>query len=147
MVDPKSIHITLKFLGEVHEEKISTIAAALQMIVMTPFNVTVGPVGGNRRDRPRMIWSDIRGEGKCVALATAIDDRLAPLGFPREERPYHPHATVARVKEFDPSLISAIRSLPPGEFGSFTVEGFSLKKSTLTPDGPRYEDLCTIRWE
>ena len=69
---------------------------------------------------------------------------LEPLGFPRERRPFRGHATVARVKVFHPSLLDRLAALPRDGFGTFTVDRFRLKKSTLTPQGPVYEDLAEV---
>ncbi|HNJ80770.1 MAG TPA: 2'-5' RNA ligase family protein, partial [Methanoregulaceae archaeon] len=67
-----------------------------------------------------------------------------PLGFPRDDRPFRPHATLPRVKQGDPTLPGCIRSIPPGDLGACTVSGFLLKKSTLTPAGPIYETLLEV---
>lgn len=67
------------------------------------------------------------------------EEALVP-SVPRDDRPFRPHATLARVKQGDPPP-GCIRSIPPGYPGACTVSGFLLKKSTLTPAGPIYETL------
>ncbi len=69
---------------------------------------------------------------------------LEPLGFPRERRQFRGHATVARVKVFHASLLDRLGALPRDGFGTFTVDRFRLKRSTLTPEGPVYEDLTEV---
>ena len=68
------------------------------------------------------------------------------LGFPREERKFTAHATLARVKESDPSLFKALDQLRGKTYGSCTVSGMKLKESTLTPRGPIYKDLLEVAW-
>ncbi|MFA7304899.1 MAG: 2'-5' RNA ligase family protein, partial [Methanoregula sp.] len=60
--------------------------------------------------------------------------------------PFTPHATLARVKDFDPSLFEQIDLLKGRTYGTCTVSGLKLKKSTLTPRGPVYEDLLEVAW-
>ena len=75
---------------------------------------------------------------------TIREDVLEPLGFARETRKFTPHATVARVRRPDQSLFTALDKLRSRTYGSCTVTAFRLKKSTLTPQGPIYEDLLEV---
>ena len=79
-------------------------------------------------------------------LFSLIENALAPLGFDRETRRFTPHATLARIKSMDPSLFSAISSLKEKSWGSCIISGIKLKKSTLLPKGPVYEDLLEVTW-
>jgi 2'-5' RNA ligase len=146
LVDPPLIHITLKFIGEVDEPVQEKIMAALEPIQFVPFEISVKGLAGNNASRPRVIWARISDNGRCAELAGLIEKALVPLGILPENRPFRAHATVARVKQFEPDLIPAIRSQSDCEFGSAQVNGFSLKKSTLTPSGPRYEDVMVVTW-
>jgi 2'-5' RNA ligase len=145
LVKPPSIHITLKFLGEIDEKTLALVKEGLSGIRHEPFEVSLGRVTGNPPSSPRVIWAEVRDEGKCRRLFGLVEDALAPLGIPREKRPYTPHATLARVKRPDPSLLPVLKCLEGEEFGSFTVSCIKLKKSTLTPEGPIYEDLLEVR--
>ncbi len=144
LVDPAIIHLTLKFLGEVDERLVVTISEALRGVRFERYEVEVGEVTGNNPRRPRVVWCRILDRGESSALHDRIDAALEPLGFPRETRPFTPHVTLARVKEFDPSLLPAIASLKGARFGKSEVYGFLLKKSTLTPKGPIYENLLEV---
>lgn len=145
-VDPPLIHITAKFLGEVNEKRLVQVQDALKTIAFTPFPVTAGAVTVNNLKRPHTVWCAIDDGGNGEQLLNLIEAALTPLGFPREERRFTPHATVARVKSPDPSLFTALSQLPNKTYGSCTVSGLKLKKSTLTPQGPVYEDLLEVRW-
>ena len=91
-----------------------------------------------------MVWCDVTDAGESAALARQVDDLLEPLGFPRERRPFRPHVTLARVKEFHPSLLRQVACMPREPLGRFRVESIKLKKSTLTPRGAIYEDLAEV---
>jgi 2'-5' RNA ligase len=143
-VAPAQIHVTLAFLGEVEEDRLEAVAAALETVRPAPFELAVGPIVGNSRSSPRTIWCPCTDDGSLAALAGSVGAALEPLGFPRERRPFRGHATVARVKVFHPSLLEWLAALPRDGFGTFTVDRFRLKKSTLTPQGPVYEDLAEV---
>jgi 2'-5' RNA ligase len=145
LVKPPSIHITLKFLGEIDEKTLARVKEALSGIRFAPFEVSLAGVKGNPPPSPRVIWCEIRDAGGCRGLFELVEAALAPLGIPKERRAYTPHATLARVKRFDPSLLPPLKSLASEEFGSCPVRSIKLKKSTLTPAGPIYEDLLEVR--
>jgi 2'-5' RNA ligase len=145
LVKPGSIHITLKFLGEIDEQALARVKEALSSIRFPPFEISLAGVKGNPPPSPRVIWCEVRDDGGCRRIFELVEKALAPLGIPREKRAYTPHATLARVKRFDPSLIPPLKSLAGEEFGSCPVRSIKLKKSTLTPAGPIYEDLLEVR--
>jgi len=145
-VDPKNIHITAKFLGEVDEKTLQKVMDALMSVTFSPFPVTAGIVTVNNPKRPHTVWCAIDDAGKCERLFNLIEDALVPLGFERETRRFTPHATLARVKSSDPSLFSALDSLKDKSHGRCTISGIKLKKSTLLPQGPVYEDLLEVKW-
>jgi 2'-5' RNA ligase len=143
-VDPAQIHVTLAFLGEVETDRIPSVAAALGAVRPPPFTLAVGPIAGNSRSSPRTIWCPCTDDGSLAGLAGSVAEALEPLGFPRERRAFRGHATVARVRVFHPSLLDRLAALPRDGFGTFTVDRFRLKKSTLSPQGPVYEDLAEV---
>jgi 2'-5' RNA ligase len=145
LVKTPAIHITLKFLGEIDEKTLARVKEALSRVRFEPFEISVGGVKGNPASSPRVIWCEVRDEGGCRRLFEIVEEALAPLGIPKEKRAYAPHATLARVKRFDPSLLSVLKNLASEEFGSCPVSCIRLKKSTLTPQGPVYEDLLEVK--
>jgi len=145
LVKPGSIHITLKFLGEIDEKTLARVKEALARIRFEPFEISVCGVMGNPASAPRVIWCEVRDGGGCRRLFELVEEALGPLGIPGERRAYTPHATLARVKRFDPSLLPILKDLAAEEFGSCPVSSIRLKKSTLTPQGPVYEDLLEVR--
>jgi 2'-5' RNA ligase len=145
-VDPKNIHITAKFLGEVDEKTLQKVMDALRSVTFSSFPVTAGTVTVNNPKRPHTVWCVIDDAGNGERLFHLIEDGLVPLGFERETRRFTPHATLARVKSPHPTLFSALDSLKDKSFGSCTICGLTLKKSTLLPQGPVYEDLLEVKW-
>jgi len=145
-VEPALIHITIKFLGEVAEQKIPAVMDALSTVRVVPFTVTAQKITVNNPSRPQTVWCTIGDSGECEQVFRRIEAALLPRGFPRDTRRFTPHATVARVKSPDTSLFSVISQLDGRNYGSCTVSGMKLKKSTLTPQGPIYEDLLEVKW-
>ena len=143
-VAPAQIHVTLAFLGEVEPDRIGAVATALGAVRQAPFDLSVGPIAGNSRSSPRTIWCPCTDDGSLAGLAGAVGAALEPIGFPGERRSFRGHATVARVKAFHPSLLDRLAALPRDGFGTFMADRFRLKKSTLTPQGPVYEDLAEV---
>jgi len=145
-VKPALIHITAKFLGEVADQKIPAVMAALSTVKVTPFLATAHKISINNPSRQHTVWCAIEDAGESGQVFQLIEEALFPLGFARETRRFTPHATVARVKYPDPSLFEAIGQLSDRKYGSCTISGLKLKKSTLTPQGPVYDDLLEVPW-
>jgi 2'-5' RNA ligase len=145
-VDPKNIHITVKFLGEVDENRLRDVMDALRTVSFSPFPVTAGTVTVNNPSKPHTVWCAIDDTGKGEQVLSHIENALGPLGFERERRRFTPHATLARVKSSHPSLFSALDNLKNNSYGRCTISGITLKKSTLLPQGPLYENLMEVEW-
>jgi RNA 2',3'-cyclic 3'-phosphodiesterase len=142
-VAPESIHITLRFLGEVPEKRLEDIDAELTGLTWKPFTITVRGVGffpGNRS--PRVLWAGMEAP-TMQGLAEQLDTRMERLGFDKEKRAFRPHITLARAKNtrMDSALVSAAAKYEEHDFGSFTVDRLFLFKSTLKAPGPAYEKL------
>ena len=144
IVAPANLHLTVKFLGEIDPAQVAPVVEALRAVRADPFSLTVGYPVCNPPRKPRVIWCDVTDGGESAALARQVDDLLVPLGFPRETRPFRPHMTLARVKEFHPSQCREVESTPREPLGTCRVASIKLKKSTLTPRGSIYEDLVEV---
>ena len=144
LVDQSLIHLTLKFLGNVPEDGITSICDALDLVECAPFSADIGEMGvfPNYR-RIKVVW--IGAKGNFEKLQNSVESLLCPLGFERENRAFSAHFTIARVKKIsnkDQALLSArIKKQSNVNFGKMNVDRIKLKKSTLTPKGPIYEDL------
>jgi len=145
-VEPALIHITVKFLGEVTEQKLPPVMEALRTVQAAPFFATAQKITVNNPSRPHTVWCTIDDAGASGQVFRQVEEALFPLGFARETRGFTPHATVARVKSPDPSLFESISQLKNREYGKCMISSMKLKKSTLTPQGPVYEDLLEVTW-
>jgi 2'-5' RNA ligase len=142
-VAPESIHITLKFVGQVPEKRIEDIDTALRGVTWKAFTVTVRGVGffpGTRS--PRVFWAGMEAP-TMKGLAEHLDTRMERLGFDKEKRAFRPHITLARAKEsrIDSSLVLGATQYEEHNFGSFTADRVFLFQSTLKPSGAVYEKL------
>jgi 2'-5' RNA ligase len=142
-VAPESIHITLKFIGEIAEKRLEDIDAALTGLTWKPFAITVRGVGffpGNRS--PRVFWAGMEAP-TMQNLAEELDSRMERSGFEKEKRAFRPHITLARARDsrIDSSLVTAASAYAEHNFGSFSVDRIFLFKSILRPTGALYERL------
>lgn len=148
LVDPKLVHITLKFLGDVNESKIEHITEALDGITLPSFDASIGSVGVFPKPQyVKVIW--LGAEGNFEQLHDNVESALKPFKFKKDRRGYTAHATLARVKyipkEEKDAFLAVLDELKDVEIGTFNVESIKLKKSTLTPEGPIYETLHEVK--
>ena len=157
-VRPDGFHLTLKFLGHVTEDRLPKITEAVSGVATTfsPFTVSVGGVGVFPNTRvPRVIWMGVKTEGDILArLQSRVEEVLDPLGFPRENRSFHPHLTLGRIKsegsegDFRQSGDTLAKWLAENQHrvcGQFEVKEVLLIKSDLQPGGAVYTPLATLR--
>jgi RNA 2',3'-cyclic 3'-phosphodiesterase len=145
-VEPENIHITVKFLGDVDDRQLQRVMDAVRSIPFVPFRAEAGSVTVNNPKRPFTVWCPVSDDGRGEDLFRLIEDALAPLGIARETRRFTPHATLARIKDSDPSLFTVLETLKGKTYGDCIISGIKLKKSTLTSHGPVYEDLLEVKW-
>lgn len=150
-VDPDSMHLTLKFLGDTEPDEIEAVDQALRRAAGS-----VPPTGGRVQGvgsfphlrRPRVIWAGVEPDDDGLEeLHGRIDRGLAELGFKREKRGFHAHITLGRVKsgEGKRALVEEIEAREEMELGRLPVEEFHLYESDLTPEGARYTVLSSYR--
>ncbi len=150
-VDPNSIHLTLKFLGNIEEKQMESIVKAVEKSVQrTPFfSLKVQGVGGFPDVRnPRVLWIGLEERGALLStLQNQLEKELEKIGFKSENRPFHPHLTLGRVKSTrgKACLVEKMGKYKEECFGEFEVERVILFKSELRPAGPIYTPLKEIR--
>ncbi|MEZ0248314.1 MAG: RNA 2',3'-cyclic phosphodiesterase [Thermoproteus sp.] len=142
-VEPYNLHITLIFLGEQPKRALDEISRRLEGLAHRRFVLELRGVGAfPTPSNPRVVWIDVsRGRGELTALAR--DVRALAKDFAREEEEFTPHLTVARVKgpRNKDKLVAFLEAHKGDYFGEVEVAEVKLKRSTLTPRGPIYEDL------
>ncbi|MDP3791026.1 MAG: RNA 2',3'-cyclic phosphodiesterase [Candidatus Omnitrophota bacterium] len=101
-VEKDNIHLTLKFLGEITEEKCEKIKSILDEIgrSLRPFEINIKNIGAFPKiDHPRVIWVGLdKGAKESVEVAGKIDEELYKIGFEKESRPFTAHLTIGRVR-------------------------------------------------
>jgi len=146
-VKPGSIHLTLKFLGNIHPAQVEDIALAVAQEIRDQPPITLGAAGLGAFPslrKPRVIWIGMEGEvQRLTRIQARVENALEPLGFVREKRPFRPHLTIGRVKDRRrlQALIDAMAELKIPEFDSFDVTEIILYKSDLRPTGAIYTKL------
>jgi 2'-5' RNA ligase len=152
-VDPDSIHLTLKFLGNIAAGTIPELTKAISEAArgIAPFRLELGELGVFPNLRaPRVVWIGLGGAIATLSVIQEnIESALIPLGFSPERRAFSPHLTLGRVRErASPEerrrLGEAVSSLKLGAKLSFTVDSLSLMRSRLTREGAVYSCLSSV---
>jgi 2'-5' RNA ligase len=141
-----NLHITTRFIGEWPEDRLPDLRAALAGIPChPPVPIHIRNLGFFPNPRsPRILLAGVEAAAGLAALASETDRALDALGLKPEGRPYHPHLTLARIKEPVPlqKLREAIAALPSQDFGSFSADRFFLYQSRQGPGGSGYTKLA-----
>ncbi|MFP5211920.1 MAG: RNA 2',3'-cyclic phosphodiesterase [Acidobacteriota bacterium] len=146
-VRPESIHLTLKFLGNVETERIAEISTAMEAAAapVPAFRLQPSACGAFPSiQQARIVWAGLRGDDEPLKLLQKrVEEALAPLGFEPEGRPFKPHLTIGRVKGRRGlrSLQEILLARRTFETEVFDVTEIILYKSELRPDGARYTPL------
>src|SRR5690349_5628669 len=144
----ENIHLTLKFFGSVEVKRIEKISAAAERAVkeFSTFQIDVGGTGVfPRPSRPQVLWVGVVDpSGQLSALQEKFEDECAAAGFPKEDRAYKPHLTIARLRkpEGGRNLAEAHLSM------RFETIGVNLRelvvfRSELSPKGSKYTVIST----
>jgi len=156
---PASIHLTIKFLGDMDEQVIDPMLVAVEQTVgrQIPVNVPLERLGAFPRPQsPRVLWVgpsenwERGGEATRIAeIHGAIEQACEGLSFLRETRPFSPHLTLARIKVGERHVGVALARIGvldlPLSLGSLAVESVVLMKSELKPTGSVYTKLWEVR--
>lgn len=151
-VRPEGIHLTLKFLGETPPEKAPDIERALEVAVKgtPPHTLSLGRLGTfGSRNAPRVLWVDMAGDVETLkSLQESVERVISPLGFPRENRSFSPHLTLARIRpenarEVARPLAEAVAAVRPPE-AELRVTEVSLMRSDLRHGGAVYTRLRSV---
>jgi 2'-5' RNA ligase len=136
---PGTIHLTIRFLGEIRRAQEVVEAVAPVAAAHPPFAMELGGVEAFPRSRAaHVVWVGLRqGDLEAGALAAGVENALLPLGFPREGRPWKAHVTIGRFPR--PAKFAA--PAPPPDFGAATADRLVLYRSVLTPEGALHEAL------
>jgi 2'-5' RNA ligase len=150
-VNPEKIHLTLKFFGNIEESRIDLILKSIEEPVRNtlPFSLRVLGVGAfPNLKNPRVVWMGlVDGKDVLTSFQKQIENQLGKIGFQSEDRPFHPHLTLGRMKSSrgKEDLVGRMEKHKEEEFGDLPVERVVLFKSDLRPTGPIYTPLRELR--
>ena len=140
---PENIHLTVKFFGNVEPARVPVISTAAGRLVkeFSPIQIAVGKTGVfPRPSRPQVLWIGIEDQsGALSKLQKRLEDEFAVEGFPKEDRAFRPHLTIARVRR--PQNANQLAQIHLGsEFSDVAVRlsELILFRSELSPKGSKY---------
>ncbi|UZE93755.1 MAG: RNA 2',3'-cyclic phosphodiesterase [Candidatus Pacearchaeota archaeon] len=143
IVEPENLHITIKFLGDLTDDQVNKAKEVLREIKFEPFKVKLNSFGiFPSLNFIRVVWVDVLPKEQLIELEKKIDDVISEkLGF-RRNRNFETHITLARAKYIGDKqkFVEGLKNITVSPI-EFEIKNFSLKKSTLTREGPIYEDI------
>jgi len=159
-MQPESLHVTLKFIGEQPEASVERIKQAMNAVSATSTQIHFRGYGFFPTSKSaRVFWIGMDSGPELVVLAAAIDDTMPSLGIPKEDRPFSPHLTLARGRGASGSprisskdgpsrtfqrLQEKLSALSVPEFGTMTPREFFLYQSRVSPKGSKYTKLAAF---
>ncbi len=155
---PETLHVTLKFIGEQPEAAVEGIKDALAKVTSEIMEINFRGHGFFPSAKSaRVFWVGMDAGPELGALAAAVDNKMATLGIPKEDRAFSPHLTLARGRGGSGSprrskndapnrvfyhLQEKLAALSTPEFGTMSAREFFLYQSQLSPKGSRYTKLA-----
>jgi 2'-5' RNA ligase len=158
-VQPASIHLTIKFLGDMDDQVIDPLLVAVEQAIgnQPAVNVPLDRLGAFPRPKSsRVLWVgpsenwERGAEARRMAeIHGAIEQACEGLGFHRETKPFSPHLTLARIRVGERHVGVALTQSGvldrPISSGSLAVESVVLMQSELRPTGSFYTRLWEAR--
>jgi 2'-5' RNA ligase len=140
-VRPESLHVTLRFLGDVARDRIAALARHVreQTAALAPFALRLGTLASlPPARRPRVLLLELEPLEPLAARARAVERGVVAAGAEPEPRGFRGHLTLGRVRERGrPPSLEAVAVPPAG----FDVTETVLFASELHPSGSRYTPL------
>ena len=144
-VELTNLHLTLKFFGDIDKNGLKLLEDAIANVVseFEPFKINISGCGSfPNNNHIKVIWVGIEDDSILKDLHDKLDKEFARIGFDKD-RKFSTHLTIGRMKSAKnkDKVKSTIEEFSNFEIGEMEVSQISLKKSTLTPRGPIYEDI------
>lgn len=149
-INPAGAHLTIKFLGEVGKDVLEGLACALEpaMTKIKPFKLTIEDAGVFPNiTKPRVLWLGVKEEKHLKQIHIKVDEEARKVGINKEEKSYHPHITIARIKsqEAPKKLKDFLKEFKDKPLWTdVEVKAVVIYKSILKPEGAEYEKLYEI---
>jgi RNA 2',3'-cyclic 3'-phosphodiesterase len=137
--DADNLHLTLTFLGEVPVPAVDDLVLALSRVEVRPFDLALRGMGHfEHKGRVKALWAGVAPSDPLLALQGRVAQACAQAGFPPEARRFLPHVTLARISGSAPQVPAWLATHALLASPAFTVGGFTLFASTLSPVGSHY---------
>jgi 2'-5' RNA ligase len=142
-VKPEQIHITLKFLGEVGEERLGDLKAALHRSAehFSGFFFSLHGIGCfPDSSRARVLWAGAdAGKPELEALSRSVEEETVSAGFPPSDKPFSAHLTLARIQSEAPEQFQSLAlQFRDFRFGEIPVRKMDLVQSRLSVQGAEH---------
>jgi 2'-5' RNA ligase len=142
-VNPENIHLTLKFLGEIKDEKVVAVCDIVEKVAggHKSFELDIQTVGHFGGRSARVLWVGAgEGNDNLLQLQKDLEQQLALAGWPKEKRGFSGHLTLCRVRNPKAGVKLAVVSEDYRDFklGIISADSVSVYQSQLTPTGPIY---------
>jgi 2'-5' RNA ligase len=144
--DEEQLHLTLRFVGEVERPVGEDLAAALDTIRSSTFELRIHGTGRFEQRNSGALWAGVEPKAPVAALAAKVERACQSVGLEPERRAFHPHITLARWKGRRTREVAAFLERTPGLASeSFEVDRFILFESRLSRHGAHYEEVASYR--
>lgn len=146
-LETDQLHLTLRFIGEVDGGVFDDVIGALDSITMHPFELTLRGVGHfPPHRRPDTLWVGVEQSASLDLLRNKIDSALNRSGIPRDQRKFHAHVAIARLRDTHPNKLGEyIVANNLFQSGPFWVDTFHLYSSVMSSTGAAYAIEQTYR--
>ena len=151
-IRPENVHLTMKFFGNVDPARAPVISAAAACVVkeFSPIQIEVGKTGVfPRPSRPQVLWIGVEdASGALLKLQQRLEDEFAVAGFPKEDRAFRPHLTIARIRKTqNADRLAQIHLGLPFSGVPVRLDELILFRSELSPKGSKYTAISRHRLE
>ena len=148
LVKPGQMHLTLLFLGEIHESRVPSIVESMSVpSAVRRFDATLKGIGVfPPHGAPRVLWLGVGpGAEPLTMLQSEIAARARALGVAFDDRPFHAHLTLGRWRESrSADRVRALETARREPIARIHVDGATLYRSRLSPAGPAYSALARV---
>jgi 2'-5' RNA ligase len=144
---PATYHVTLKFLGGCRPEAVEAIHDALgrAAVGIAPFRFMTARLGAfPSAQKASVVWAGVEDATRLAALAARVETEMAGIGFAKEDRRYHPHVTIARLREVA-DVSSVLLPMAEQAFSETNVGEIVLYETIMNSSGSEYRHLKSVR--